>query len=685
MKAADLIRCCCRPPQVILLVYVSIMVPLRFAFTIESVPLTAGWWWELLVDLYFITDILLNFRTGYLSVDHQLIMDPKMIARRYLTGWFPIDVVACAPIGYVSQIIGGESQGTGMKAFKTLRLFRLAKLLRLARIRRIIKRWEESIGSMMALIKLVVLLLTVLFLTHLIACLWYFVGENDPAGWVHTWDLELDADNKGHLNYTSWQQHDILHKYLRSYYWGVGLVSSSARGDIPPNTSGEFVFVILCEVIGTVTCGVILGTLSSMFMASRLLEEKVDRELAELREFLEVRRIPKKLKLRVRRYMEHLFRRKTGYNEKELLEHLPPALSSELLNHLYREQVENVPLFHGLSDQLVAKLCQLMKPVKSLKGDFVYREREICREFFIIEDGTIEISRYEVLLARLSNGAAFGEEALRPGKNRRSRTALAITDCDLVIVTQDDVLSLFAEYPELAERLEDVQSKRRKKEQQRLKGMMDETASKLGVSTESAVMSKIMERTQAMAEELEHEGAGGAKGMTLACSAQQTDLATEAEKEEAALNIARHYRGYRCRYMLEQRRKDMKVAMTVEDTMIEEQAQHMLALMREAERDAGDEESEDTSPTASEAAAQAEPTMGELAAQLHGVMQAVASLQTQTSSLQTQLQDGLKEVRLVTANASLHLPPLDHEASDATGAGGFRRSGSQVSFGDEAP
>ena len=36
------------------------------------------------------------------------------------------------------------------------------------------------------------------------------------------------------------------------------------------------------------------------------MEEKVNRQLAELREFMDVRRIPKELRVRVRHYMELL-------------------------------------------------------------------------------------------------------------------------------------------------------------------------------------------------------------------------------------------------------------------------------------------------------------------------------------------------------------------------------------------
>ena len=96
-----------------------------------------------------------------------------------------------------------------------------------------------------------------------------------------------------------------------------------------------------------------------MFMATRLLEEKVDRELAELREFLEMRRVPKKVRNKVRRYMEHLYRRKTGYDEQELLERLPPALSKELLDHLYRSQLQAVAIFNGLPVRACVRALEL--------------------------------------------------------------------------------------------------------------------------------------------------------------------------------------------------------------------------------------------------------------------------------------------------------------------------------------
>lgn len=163
------------------------------------------------------------------------------------------DCVLSAP----PSISSLQGSGQQVKAFKTLRLFRLAKLLRLARVRRIIKRWEESIGSLMSIVKLIFLLFVTLFMTHVIACCYYLLGnDEDGQGWAVNPHMSLGQDEAD-----LWIKHNdtVFYKYIRTYYWGVGLVSSSARGDIKPQTDGEIIFVILCEVIGCVACGIILG------------------------------------------------------------------------------------------------------------------------------------------------------------------------------------------------------------------------------------------------------------------------------------------------------------------------------------------------------------------------------------------------------------------------------------------
>ena len=51
---------------------------------------------DLIVDVMFIADILINFRTTYIQ-NGEVITDPQKIAINYVKGWFLIDAVAAIP------------------------------------------------------------------------------------------------------------------------------------------------------------------------------------------------------------------------------------------------------------------------------------------------------------------------------------------------------------------------------------------------------------------------------------------------------------------------------------------------------------------------------------------------------------------------------------------------------------
>ena len=55
--------------QVILLLYVSITVPLRAGFDVETPIWSFGMLFDMAVDVYFIVDVFLNFRTAYYNLD----------------------------------------------------------------------------------------------------------------------------------------------------------------------------------------------------------------------------------------------------------------------------------------------------------------------------------------------------------------------------------------------------------------------------------------------------------------------------------------------------------------------------------------------------------------------------------------------------------------------------------------
>ena len=78
--------------MVFALSFTAIYVPIRIAF-IEEVSLNL-FIIESVVDCIFLCDIFNNFMTAFYDQNHKLITDPKKIIKKYLKGWFVIDLVA---------------------------------------------------------------------------------------------------------------------------------------------------------------------------------------------------------------------------------------------------------------------------------------------------------------------------------------------------------------------------------------------------------------------------------------------------------------------------------------------------------------------------------------------------------------------------------------------------------------
>lgn len=67
---------------------------------------------DLLVDVLFIVDIAINFRTTYVDQNDDVVTQPARIAKHYIKGWFPIDLFAAIPFDLLIFRSGSEEVRT---------------------------------------------------------------------------------------------------------------------------------------------------------------------------------------------------------------------------------------------------------------------------------------------------------------------------------------------------------------------------------------------------------------------------------------------------------------------------------------------------------------------------------------------------------------------------------------------
>ena len=77
---------------------------------------------DLMVDIMFIIDILINFRTTYVNANEEVVSHPGKIAVHYFKGWFLIDMVAAIPF---DLLIFGSGSDEVSNRFKGLSFYLL--------------------------------------------------------------------------------------------------------------------------------------------------------------------------------------------------------------------------------------------------------------------------------------------------------------------------------------------------------------------------------------------------------------------------------------------------------------------------------------------------------------------------------------------------------------------------------
>ncbi len=103
----------------------------------------------------------------------------------------------------------------------------------------------------------------------------------------------------------------------------------------------------------------------------------------------------------------------------------------------------NVPIFGGLPDAELVRLCGFADWRRFEGGEIIVREGDLAREMFVVIDGRVDIFKGEGsrLLCGLESGQCIGEMALIDIQPR-SATAIAARPTTLMVLGFDHLIRL---------------------------------------------------------------------------------------------------------------------------------------------------------------------------------------------------------------------------------------------------
>lgn len=110
------------------------------------------------------------------------------------------------------------------------------------------------------------------------------------------------------------------------------------------------------------------------------------------------------------------------------------------------ERLKKAPLFAGLSKKELAEVARITDDLQLPEGAVLCKEGSIGQEFFVIVDGTAEVTRKGKTVAVRGGGDFFGEIALLTA-TKRTATVKATSPLRCFVLTGRDFRRLLDDSP----------------------------------------------------------------------------------------------------------------------------------------------------------------------------------------------------------------------------------------------
>ncbi|XP_060909640.1 potassium voltage-gated channel subfamily H member 3 [Labrus mixtus] len=490
--------------------YVAVTVPYNVCFTVvggrdegsSSASRNPPSVSDILVEILFILDILLNFRTTFVSTSGQVVYDARSICVHYVTTWLFVDLIAALPFDLLYAF--NVSVYFGVHLLKTVRLLRLLRLLQK------LERYSQYSAVVLTLLMSMFALLA-----HWMACVWYFIGRKEiespgswDIGWLHELAKRLGSPyflsplttlvsstvssisaNSSQWNVSgsevtaqsSWNssQHygnvsggeavsgtgsggggfgmlgggpSMRSSYVTSLYFALSSLTSVGFGNVSANTDSEKIFSICTMLIGALMHAVVFGNVTAIIQRMYSRRSLYHTRTKDLKDFIRVHRLPKALEQRMLECFQTTWSVNNGIDVSELLKDFPDELRADIAMHLNKELLQ-LPLFESASRGCLRSLSLIIRTSFCAPGEFLIRQGDALQAIYFVCSGSMEVLKDNTVLAILGKGDLIGSDYLTKEQVIKTNANVkALTYCDLQYISLKGLREVLRLYPEYAQK-----------------------------------------------------------------------------------------------------------------------------------------------------------------------------------------------------------------------------------------
>uniref|UniRef100_A0A3B5A034 Potassium voltage-gated channel, subfamily H (eag-related), member 3 n=1 Tax=Stegastes partitus TaxID=144197 RepID=A0A3B5A034_9TELE len=405
----------------------------------------AGWDWLILLATFYVAvtvpynvcftvgggrdeDILLNFRTTFVSTSGQVVYDARSICVHYVTTWLFVDLIAALPFDL-------------LYAFNVSVVIHLLKTVRLLRLLRLLQKLERY--SQYSAVVLTLLMSMFALLAHWMACVWYFIGRKEIESWLH--ELAKRLGTPYFLQFYG-------NVYVTSLYFALSSLTSVGFGNVSANTDSEKIFSICTMLIGALMHAVVFGNVTAIIQRMYSRRSLYHTRTKDLKDFIRVHRLPKALEQRMLECFQTTWSVNNGIDVSELLKDFPDELRADIAMHLNKELLQ-LPLFESASRGCLRSLSLIIKTSFCAPGEFLIRQGDALQAIYFVCSGSMEVLKDNTVLAILGKGDLIGSDSLTKEQVIKTNANVkALTYCDLQYISLKGLREVLRLYPEYAQK-----------------------------------------------------------------------------------------------------------------------------------------------------------------------------------------------------------------------------------------
>mmetsp|Transcript_56844 Transcript_56844/g.133535 ORF Transcript_56844/g.133535 Transcript_56844/m.133535 type:complete len:1039 (-) Transcript_56844:105-3221(-) len=417
----------------------------------------------IITSSFWILDTSLHFITGYHTGDGEVEARFTYVVHHYLRTWFIVDLL-CVITDVVNLATTLAEANTRAGATRVLHVVKIQRILRaivMIRMMRVAKVVHDYMESQLTLtwtviVRTMQIALFILWLAHVLACVWYGIGQWAPTGSTGQRWINTPVPGTEHLLIS---ESGIAYKYTSAYHWSLAQITLGGL-DINPVNSWERSLAIVCNCFGLLFGGTLVSVLATTMIELRELNHDREVKMRKLREFLLQHGVNIGIRLRVVHQVHERIKqhgRALVENDVAALAAVPAALLRGLRYDLFKRNVLQHPLLHAwmlLAEDSLRYLCsEGTKLIVLLPDDELFTSGQESKSAFFLRDGSLSytMSPADGLVSKeeqteVSNGN-WMSEATWWCYWYHVGTASADVSCTLVAVTAEAVLDSMMKDP----------------------------------------------------------------------------------------------------------------------------------------------------------------------------------------------------------------------------------------------